>query len=305
MKRLLLTAAVFSVLANPGWAASRLTFTLPAELNAGNELSFQVTVPIADGSQVTAMAIGSSGPVVRTLEVQGGKTSVSFGRLESAGRWTIHVAGGGLAGTATVDVKPGTTTDALSAVVNPTRTRSGEVVLAAIPEDEFGNVLAEGSPATLVVNHPGAPPMKIEQILTNQVVVMSIPAGTVAGTVSMLLRMPGRSEHLSFIREAENPGPFTLRARRHTPADGFTPFEISSTYITDSTGNPPVDGTAVTIEVTWQDGSRSLYPGLVIDGRVDAVITAPSVSQTVEIVGNLGGYRTEPLSVFFARRDPL
>lgn len=275
---------------------------LPGELTAGSTLP--VTVSGVEGS-VSLTVLGSWGTAVRTADAVDGVATFALPPeiTRGTGTLTLVADAGGQVGTGTVTVLSGPAVGPLLPVVGArsiVADAADRSMVVAIPVDEWGNTIAEGSPVTVVHRDPSGLTSTADTTVAHLLGWLELSSGTVAGRGQVWLQAGPKDavtgQQVSLDEVAGPPLPFTLSAvdpsqPARLGADGQNLVVLRTSVLADRYGNVQPDGTLVTIEWNGPRG-RSRASAVTISGVAEMSVQAPALAGTLTVTAISRGTTT-------------
>jgi hypothetical protein len=161
---------------------------------------------------------------------------------------------------------------------------AGHVV--AIIVDRAGNLVADGTPATLTVAGVRTA-VRTEGGIAQRL----IPPATGAGDLFAGVASGDRQSPKAMLSVVADVGSIRPQIASPLPdAQAETVVEIASAPLADRFGNPVPDGTGATLLLTHRDGSHSLAFGQALGDRVQARLIARDIPGTADATLTLGAH---------------
>lgn len=283
---------------------------LPGELTAGSTLPVEVSGVSGD---VTLTVLGSWGTAVRSGSAVDGVATFDLPSeiTRGTGTLTLVADNGGRVGVGSVTVVSGPVVGPLLPVVGArsiVADGTDRSMVVAIPVDEWGNSIAEGSTVTVAHRDPRGVASAADTTVAHLLGWLELPSGTLAGRGQVWLQAGANQSvtghQVSLDEVAGPPLPFTLEAVDATlstrlGADGQTLVLIRSSVLADRYGNVEPDGTLVTVD--WDGpGGSSRSSATTISGVAQLSLQAPTVPGAVTLTGVARGTATAaPLTLDF------
>lgn len=310
---LLLLALLLPALA--GWPGARpagaapdgpLTIEAPASAPAGDTVAIGVRGSLPDGAAVTLVAIGTWGPRTYRAAASGGgaRFALDPAQARKSGLVTLVATAGAARGEARLTILPGPAAEPVVPLIGPRSiVADGRewTMIAIVPQDAFGNPLAEGTAVRLNARHPeGADEQRdlaIRHLLTWARVESRTRAGhgTIAATIGDI---PG--PEATYQEVPGWPVALDLRADPPTlPADGRQFVTLRTGILRDRFDNVVADGTLVTFIVASPEGEHRTIAANTIGGVAEAQLRAPTVAITLAIRATVPGLESAPLALAF------
>ncbi len=205
--------------------------------------------------------------------------------------------------TAVVDIEPGPVVDGAIPLVGPRSMiadRQHWVMVTALPQDRYGNVVEDGTVVEVLVRHPDGSPERLTTEVRNRYAAARVFSGTLAGRTGLRLEIQGATGPEVEVLEVPGPPGEVVIEPVDAPlrADGRQLVTIRTATLTDRFGNELLDGTAAVATIVAPTG-RSTQRGLTVDGRVEIVVEAPSAPGEVTIELDVDGVRSAPMLLEF------
>jgi hypothetical protein len=293
---------------------SSIEIDAPGEIMAGQPIS--VTVSVFDSSnnmEIVLILEGSFGAVPQISDSSQGEAIFSLGSnwTQYAGALKLTARAGGVETTRTVNVIPGPAADPILPLVGPRSiVADGEhwTMVVAVPMDEFGNAVAEGTQTAIHVQHPVAPgqlPESAQEHIAaetrHQLTWARIYSGHTAGQTSISVTADDAHSPERSIREM--PGPPVAVDISANPAilaaDGRQLVFLSTGQIKDQFDNILLEGTSVNFLATEPNGSRRIIPATIVDGRAYATLQSSSEPGTMTVKSWIAGVESGNVNITF------
>ena len=290
--------------------AEVIEVSAPASVSAGE--GFEV---LAEGVEpdVVVVATVETGYGLRRFEVLPTETAVTIEVPAvddpASGVTVVSVTQGSLVGSTTLNIEPGPPVGPIDVYLGP-RTVVADanhfVMIVAVPEDQFGNPVADGSPVDFTTIRPDqvseAQRFRTGGLLAwHEVASQTVTGRTRVSTESGSAGAPERT----FLEVAGTPEPYELELLESAsldslaPADGQSLITVGTEVLTDQFGNLMPDGAAVVLDASGVSGVRRLH-GQTIDGRAEFSFEAPDRPGRVTLMATASGVSSEPLTLDFA-----
>ena len=213
----------------------------------------------------------------------------------------------------TMMIMPGSPVEPLLALVGPRSiTADGKhwTMLTALPNDAFGNAVADKTPVVVRVTHPpttpnigttAREPIEVLQAKTGHLLAwFRIHSRAKAGRMYMAANAGDtHSPERSILAVPGAPSPFSLRAEPiQLTADGRRLVTVIAEGLTDTYANPLLDGTAALFMVTDGGGERRL-PAQIIDGKATVQLQAPATADSLTVKALILNTVSSPLTLTF------
>ena len=282
-----------------------LTLTVPERIEAGD--GFVIGV---EGTEpgVVVRATLDAGYGLRQLAVTPSDTSTELEVRAfdgpASGQVLLSVIQGDLTATATIEVEPGPPVDPIDVYLGP-RTVIADtehfVMLVAVPEDRWGNPVAEGTFVDFQTTRADLG-VETQRYPTEDLVAWyEVFSGTVAGRsrIAASSGSAGAPER-TFLEVADIPSTYSLElVETILPADGSALLTIRTDVLADRFDNVLPDGTVVALDAEGVTGIRRIH-SQTIDGRGEFTLEVPDQPGTVTLVATASGVQSEPLELDFA-----
>lgn len=312
----LLLVAVMAVTPATARADTGVTAAVPPVVGLPGELTAGSTLPVTVGGAagvVTLTVLAPWGTAVRTADPVDGVATFALPPeiTRGTGTLTLIADSGGQIGTGSVTVLPGPAVGPLLPVVGARSVvadGTDRSMVVAIPVDEWGNAIADGSAVTVVHRDPTGLTSTADATMAHLLGWLELPSGTVAGRGQVWLQAGPNGavtgQQVSLDEVAGPPLPFTVTAVDPTQpgrlgADGQNLLELRTSVLTDRFGNVQPDGTLVTVE--WRGPAGPARASAVtISGVAELSVQAPTLAGTVTVTASARGTATAaPLEVVY------
>ena len=281
-----------------------LTIDAPSTVAAGEPIIVEVAG--ADHGQLVTLTIESGyGP--RSFEALSRNSLATFripARDEpSAGVGLMVAQSIGRIGTATIEITPGSAVGPIDLYLGP-RTVVADAdhfaMLVAVPVDEFGNPVAEGTESTTLVTRPTLETEEMPAETKGLLSYVNIFSRTVTGRTRLSVDVEGASgPERSFLEVAGIPERFPLfLIDPLAPADGHALVRIRTSELRDAFSNALPDGTVVFLDASGVTGTRRLR-SVTIDAVAEFVLEVPEQEGSVQLIATASGRQSEELTLTF------
>lgn len=293
-------------------AAPTLSGALTLETPAAVRASAPVPVTIArddapDGLAVTLAAQGSYGMRVYGGVFAKGRAIITLPgeHTRQTGVVTLLARAGTARGEGQVEIRPNPPADPVQPIVGPRSVAADgehETMALVVPFDDYGNPVAEGTPLTLRILHPGDVLEQQTLTVTNLLAWGWVRSRTRAGRAVVSASVgDAHGPDATYDEVPTWPAPFGLSASPlNLPADGRQLLTLRTDLIRDRFGNPMIDGTLVTFVVEVAGSEPRFVPAYTVDGAAEAQLQAPTEPGTVTVRATLYGVDSRPLTLSFA-----
>ena len=293
-------------------AAPTLSGALTLETPAAVRASAPVPVTIArddapDGLAVTLAAQGSYGMRVYGGVFAKGRAIITLPgeHTRQTGVVTLLARAGTARGEGQVEIRPNPPADPVQPIVGPRSVAADgehETMALVVPFDDYGNPVAEGTPLTLRILHPGDVLEQQTLTVTNLLAWGWVSSRTRAGRAVVSASVgDAHGPDATYDEVPTWPAPFDLSASPlNLPADGRQLLTLRTDLIRDRFGNPMIDGTLVTFVVEVAGSEPRFVPAYTVDGAAEAQLQAPTEPGTVTVRATLYGVDSRPLTLSFA-----
>lgn len=276
----------------------------PESVPAGE--SFRVTVESSNPGEVLLVVDSGYGPRTFTSPLVGGSASIDVPPADGpeSGVTLVEAIVGEVGTTTTVEVVPGAPTSPVDVYLGPRTVVTGGSdfsLVVAVPEDEFGNPVGNGTVVDFSLTRPTLLTEHTTSTTKGLIAFAEIKSQTRAGRTRVattsgtagsaeqsLLEVPGFATSIDLIRP-----PFIH------PADGASLLELRSTNLKDVFDNELSDGAIVYLDAVGSTGTRRLT-GFAIGGIASFVVEVPDRPGPAEFVLRAGGVSSTPLRIDFA-----
>lgn len=285
-----------------------LTVRAPARVLASAPVAVAVERADApDGLGVTLVAQGSYGArVYRATFARGAAAFVVPGEdTRQSGLVTLIATAGAARGEASLTISPRPPADPVTPQVGPRAVAADGQhwsMVAAIPFDDYGNPVAEGTPVEFRALHPDGTLERTTVAVSHLVAWQRVTSRTRAGRATVSVEAAGAHGPDATFEEIPGwPGAFGITASpAGVPADGRQLVTLRTDVIRDAFGNPMTDGTLVTFVVDTPGALPRFIPAYTIDGAAEAQFQAPEAPGEVMARATLFGVESRPLTLTFA-----
>jgi hypothetical protein len=295
---------------------TQLTIGAPTTVHAGAPLTVTVrATPAYNGQPVQLFWFNTNGATLLTATTVAGTATFAptTALTRVAGAVQLRAQAGTAAANATLTVVPGPAVEPVLTLVGPRSIVADEAhwtMLTALPNDQFGNAVADATSVIVRVLHPPpafdrAPLDDVELISTqvDQLLAWArIYSRTTAGPMTMAANTEtAHSPERTVMAVPGAPAPFALYTESAQPlADGRQLLTVNTAPLRDRFGNSLLDGTAVTFAVTAPDGSVRTLPAQSIDGKASVQIQAPAIPGALTVEALVLDTTSQPLTVDFS-----
>lgn len=287
--------------------ATILSISLPDRIRAGEEASAVVAAATGEDRPVTVFVIDALGTTRIEARLEQGSANITLPARARrlAGRVTVTAAAGGDAwASADMVVDP---LPAVDPVVPLLGARSvvadgaDRAMLAAIPEDRFGNPQADGTAVTVAIHREDGTGVDRSARVMGGVAWTWIPSGTRAGSTLVAVSSGTATGPAAYLQEVPGlPAAVELAvARRSAPADGRTLVAVETGELVDANGNRLLDGAAVVFTMTGPGETGRVAVASTVLGRASTYIEAPSVPGSMVLSASVGGVVSPPVTLVF------
>lgn len=221
----------------------------------------------------------------------------------ASGSVLLTVAQGTAVATRVVEIEPGPPTDPIDVYLGP-RTVIADaahfVMLVAIPEDEFGNPVAEGTRVDFTTTRPNLAVERDSHETENLLAWYEVFSRTVTGRTRIATESgdAGAPER-DFLEVADIPVPFEIElVDPIVPADGQALIRVRSDLLVDEFGNVMPDGVVAYLDTSGVTGTRRIH-SQTIDGRAEFTLEVPDRPGSATLMIIASGTRSEVLEVEF------
>jgi hypothetical protein len=293
-------------------AAPTLSGALTLETPAAVRASAPVPVAILradapDGLAVTLAAQGSYGMRVYKGVFAKGRALITLPgeHTRQTGLITLIARAGTARGEGQVEIRPNPPADPVQPIVGPRSVAADgdhETMALAVPFDDYGNPVADGTPLTLRILHPGDQLEQQTLTVTHLLAWGWVNSRTRAGRAVVSAAVgDAHGPDTTFEEVPTWPASFGLSASPlNLPADGRQLLTLRTDLIRDRFGNPMIDGTLVTFVVEVAGSEPRFVPAYTVDGAAEAQLQAPTEPGTVTVRATLYGVESRPLTLSFA-----
>ena len=281
-----------------------LALSVPAEATVGVGQTIRLSGDVPDEAPAQLSLLGSYGIWLYESGFENGEAlfDIPADELQQAGFVTAIGQVGESQVTERFELLAGPPVEPLIPLVGPnTITADGKSwsVMSIVPFDQFANPVADGTPVTFRVFHPGN---ILEEFIrdTDHLMAWSrINSRTIAGKTFISAQIgEAYGKEVSILQTPGWPAPFTLTNEPvRVPADGLTLTHVRTSRITDQFGNVIPDGSLVTLVVTDAEGRRRHLPTQTVDGFAEVAIQAPLQPERHEVIGIVFSVESEPLTI--------
>ena len=312
-------AGLLALLALSGCAASAeapaapalsgaLTLETPAAVRASAPVPVAIVRADApDGLAVTLAAQGSYGMRVYAGVFASGRATITLRgeHTRQTGMITLIARAGAARGEGQVEIRPNPPADPVLPIVGPRSVAADgehETMALAVPFDDYGNPVAEGTPLTLRILHPGDQLEQQTLTVTHLLAWGWVSSSTRAGRAVVSAAVgDAHGPDTTYDEVPTWPAPFGLSASPpNLPADGRQLLTLRTDLIRDRFGNAMTDGTLVTFVVELAGSEPRFIPAYTVDGAAEAQLQAPIAPGTVTVRATLYGVESRPLTIRFA-----
>lgn len=310
-------------LISPLDSTATLTLTAPATITAGTPVTVQLSYlasPIEDDNVAIPATsrlflMHTNGTSLVETPLQNGQATF---RLDDtitrvAGTLEMQATIGQQTASATMSIVPLAPVEPLLALVGPRSiTADGDhwSMLTVLPQDHFGNAVADGTVVTVRASYPatavtsGTSPQtdEISQVQTEHLLAAArIHGRTKAGRI--YIAATAGNAHSPERSVMAVPGPPVRFGLQLEPvqltADGRRLITVNTDPIVDANGNPLLDGTSITFIITTSAGSERRVPAQVIEGKATVQLQAPAQPERWTIRALLFDTVSDPLTLTF------
>ena len=281
-----------------------LTIDAPERVNAGEDFSIDVS-GATPGVEIRAILEAGYGLIEYpfTPETEDTRIDVTAVDGPASGTVLLTVAQGDAVANQIIEIEPGPPTDPIDVYLGP-RTVIADaahfVMLVAIPEDEFGNPVAEGTRVDFTTTRPNLVVEEESDETEDLLAWYEVFSRTVTGRTRIATESgdAGAPER-DFLEVADIPIPFTIElVDPVVPADGQALIRVRSEVLVDQFGNVMPDGIVAYLDAEGVTGTRRIH-GQTIDGRAEFTLEVPDRPGEATLMIVASGTRSEPLDVDF------
>lgn len=284
-------------------ANTPIILTVPETIAAGEPLTVIVGLDAEDGTAVTLLLNGSYGPRLFQEAVADERAifAIPGSETQQSGLVTVTVAAGDTRGHAELTIVPGTAVAPVTPLVGARSIIADGAhwaMVIAVPHDQYGNPLAEGTPVEFRTLHPDGRLAANSRLVEHLLAWQRLWSGTVAGLTTVAAEASGRFGPEKELLEIPGwPRPFTLSVESgQFIADGRRLLTVRTGRIQDRFGNVMPDGTQVSFVVGGPNGQR-IVSAVTLDGAAEAVLQAPDEPGDLTVRGSVFGVSSEPLII--------
>lgn len=290
-----LVALALAIAAAVPAAGTQLQIDVPTRLEAGDPLEITVLAPGHDTASV--LVIGGLRSHAASLDlIEGvGELTVVDATLLRAGLVTVVARSGGIEVVRHVDVLAGAAAHPLRPAVSPARVPADGVagiVVLAVPEDAYGNVVADGTDVSATWIGPDGTTDAASAPTADLVWHAAIQPGQLAGVTEIVLRVSDITAIGAFDVLPGPPASVALTAVR--PAGGDV-VVVESERLVDAAGNELLDGVAVTFSIDDAEG-RQIVQSQVIGGRARLRLPAPAEGEAITVSVVVAGVASQTVT---------
>lgn len=281
-----------------------LLVAAPERVAAGEDFSIDID-GVTPGAEVRA-----------TLEAGYGLTEFTFMPDDTSARVDVTAIDGPASGsvlltithddavaTQVIEIEPGPPTDPIDVYLGP-RTVIADgahfVMLVAIPEDEFGNPVAEGTQVDFTTTRPNLAVEPETDETEHLLAWYEVFSRTVTGRSRIATESgdAGAPER-DFLEVADIPVPFDIElVDPIVPADGQALIRVRSDVLVDEFDNVMPDGVVAYLDTSGVTGIRRIH-GQTIDGRAEFTLEVPDRPGEVGLQIIASGTRSNELDIVF------
>ncbi len=302
----------------PTGADKSLTILAPTSVRAGTPVTVTVIGdPAAAGQGIQLFLSNTNGTTLFTAGQLGDKAIflLDSALTQTAGQATLIAQSGEAHATFSLAIVARDAVEPLLALVGPRSiTADGDhwTMLTALPNDQFGNAVADGTLVIVRVLYPtdvqatqavGRDAIEVLTTETTHLVAsLRIDSRIKAGRIDMAATSGNaHSAERTVLAVPGAPVAFGLIAEtRQGNADGRHLVTVATEPLVDRYGNQLLDGTAVTFLVTNPDGTTRTLPAQSIDGKATVQLQAPTVAGSLQIEALLLNTTSRILTLEFA-----
>jgi hypothetical protein len=259
------------------------------------------------GLAVTLAAQGSYGLRVYMSAFEAGvaRFTLPGEDLRQSGVVALIARAGAARGQGSLEIRPGAPADPITPLVGPRSIAADgehQTMAVAVPFDDYGNPVADGTPVEFRALHPGERLERRSVPTAHLVAWRWIASGTRAGRATVTVAAgQAHGPDATFEEVPDWPVAFGLSASpADVPADGRQFVTLRTEGIRDRFGNPMLDGTLVTFVAEVPGSEPRQIPAYTIDGQAEAQLQAPEAPGSVTVRATLYGVESRPLSLTFA-----
>ena len=283
----------------------------------GLSLDVPESIPANEGFDIVISGAQAGETIAVTVDASYGQRHFS-GIAEQGAATTIPIPpltqpGSGVAvitaqsetkvGWTTLEFVPGSAVDPLDLYLGPRTVVANEEdfsMIVAVPKDELGNPVANGTPVSYLVTRPSTESETLRHQTEGLLSFVTVLSSTEAGRTRLAVQVDeATGPERSFIEVAGVPERFEIESVDPLPpADGHALFRLRTSRLTDRHGNELPDGTNVVLTAEGATGFRQLE-SITIDAVAEFVVEAPSQPGEATVVASASGTRSEPLTLVF------
>ncbi len=281
-----------------------LTVEAPELVTAGED--FQISIEgVTPGLEIVATLEAGYGLIEYPFTPDESSALIDVAAVDgpASGSVLLTIAQGDAVATQVVKIEPGPPTDPIDVYLGP-RTVIADaahfVMLVAIPEDEFGNPVAEGTRVDFTTTRPDLAVEEESDETEDLLAWYEVYSRTVTGRTRIATESgeAGAAER-DFLEVADIPVPFEIElVDPIVPADGQALIRVRSDVLVDQFGNVMPDGVVAYLDTSGVTGIRRIH-GQTIDGRAEFTLEVPDRPGSATLMIVASGTRSEVLDVDF------
>jgi hypothetical protein len=281
-----------------------LTVEAPEQVDAGDDFWIDID-GATPGVEIRATLEAGYGRIDYPFTPEDAQARIDVTAVDgpASGDVLLTITQGAAVATRVIEIEPGPPTDPIDVYLGP-RTVIADaahfVMLVAIPEDEFGNPVAEGTRVDFTTTRPN---LVVEQeshetedlLAWYEVFSRTVTGRTRIATESGDAGAPERD----FLEVADIPVPFEIElVDPIVPADGQALIRVRSDVLVDEFGNVMPDGVVAYLDTAGVTGTRRIH-GQTIDGRAEFTLEVPDRPGSATLMIIASGTRSGLLEVEF------
>ncbi len=281
-----------------------LSVDAPERVSAGED--FQILVDgVTPGLEIVATLEAGYGLIEYPFTPDGASALIDVAAVNgpASGSVLLTIAQGDAVATQVVEIEPGPPTDPIDVYLGP-RTVIADaahfVMLVAIPEDEFGNPVAEGTRVDFTTTRPNLAVEEESDETEDLLAWYEVFSRTVTGRTRIATESgeAGAPER-DFLEVADIPVPFEIElVDPIVPADGQALIRVRSDVLVDQFGNVMPDGVVAYLDTSGVTGTRRIH-SQTIDGRAEFTLEVPDRPGSATLMIVASGTRSDVLDVDF------
>lgn len=298
-------------------AVTALTLTAPTVIKAGMPVTVVVTTDSPDSRlPVHLTLLTAYGATILTDKLTNGAATfrVPSAQMQTAGQMRLLAQVAAVQQSAVMRIEPGEPVEPILTLVGPRSiTADGKdwAMVVAVPQDEYANPVADGTPVIVRTLHPARTltsaaadnrAVETRRATTAHLIAWQrIYSRTKAGRMSIAANAGAvHSPEWTVFAVPGPPLPFALAADPiHLTADGQQLVTVRTELLVDAFANQLVEGTGVTFWVEAENSAMRTVPAQTIGGTAVVQLQAPAAPGQLTVRAAVLNTHSQPLTLSF------